>query len=256
MLAVKVERSLRSRMVAAILGMRWTTYMGMTVGEGIKSVLIEGGQVGAGGLALVQALGNFGIAVVFFGVAAAVSPRADRRGLRFRRHHGARLPPRRAEGAGAESRHLGRVGAGSPSRPPISSRTRSSTGRPDSRGAALEIVDDQFGEWASSYGKVQRYVPTTRLAFDAAGLTFIAVVLSLSLFVLDTSIAGPLVFLALFYRLSPRLQAAQQGYLQARTQVAWWHTWKEQYEAALAETDATDRHPPVRRARRASSSTT
>ena len=54
---------------------------------------------------------------------------------------------------------------------------------------------------------------------------------------LDTSIAGPLVFLALFYRLSPRLQAAQQGYLQARTQVAWWHTWKEQYEAALAETD-------------------
>ena len=50
-LAVKIERSLRSRMVAAILNMRWTSYMGMTVGEGLKSVLVEGGQVGAGGVA-------------------------------------------------------------------------------------------------------------------------------------------------------------------------------------------------------------
>ena len=73
-LAVKIERSLRSRMVAAILDVRWTSYMGMTVGEGLKSVLVEGGQVGAGGVAVVQALGNLAIAIVFLVVAAIVSP--------------------------------------------------------------------------------------------------------------------------------------------------------------------------------------
>ena len=236
-LAVKIERSLRSRMVAAILNMRWTSYMGMTVGEGLKSVLVEGGQVGSGGVAVVQALGNLGIAIVFLVVAAVVSPFLTGAVLIFGgltaliyRHVGKK--------AQALSRDISGVSARmSESATDLLTNAKfyRSTGLD---GRALEIVDGQFAEWATSYGKVQRYVPTSRLAFDATGLAFIGVVLSLSLFVLDSSIAGPLVFLALFYRLAPRLQAAQQGYVQAVTQVAWWYTWKEQYEAALAVADA------------------
>jgi ATP-binding cassette subfamily C protein len=236
-LAVKVERSLRSRMVAAILNMRWTSYMGMTVGEGLKSVLVEGGQVGSGGVAVVQALGNLGIAIVFLVVAGIVSPILTGAVLIFGgltaivyRHVGKK--------AQALSRDISGVSARmSESATDLLTNAKfyRSTGLD---GRALEIVDAQFAEWATSYGRVQRYVPTSRLAFDATGLVFIGVVLSLSLFALDTSIAGPLVFLALFYRLAPRLQAAQQGYVQAVTQVAWWHTWKEQYEAAMAVADA------------------
>lgn len=236
-LAVKIERSLRSRMVAAILNMRWTSYMGMTVGEGLKSVLVEGGQVGSGGVAVVQALGNLGIAIVFLVVAAVVSPFLTGAVLIFGgltaliyRHVGKK--------AQALSRDISGVSARmSESATDLLTNAKfyRSTGLD---GRALEIVDGQFAEWATSYGKVQRYVPTSRLAFDATGLAFIGVILSLSLFVLDSSIAGPLVFLALFYRLAPRLQAAQQGYVQAVTQAAWWYTWKEQYEAALAVADA------------------
>ena len=161
-----------------------------------------------------QALGNLGIAIVFLVVAAVVSPFLTGAVLIFGgltaliyRHVGKK--------AQALSRDISGVSARmSESATDLLTNAKfyRSTGLD---GRALEIVDGQFAEWATSYGKVQRYVPTSRLAFDATGLAFIGVVLSLSLFVLDSSIAGPLVFLALFYRLAPRLQAAQQGYVQA-----------------------------------------
>jgi ABC-type multidrug transport system fused ATPase/permease subunit len=235
-LAVKVERSLRSRMLAAILGMRWTEYMGITVGEGLKSVLVEGGQVGAGGLAVVQALGNLGIAIVFFVVAAVITPVLTAAVVIFGGFTAVvyRKVGRKAQALSRDLSGLSARLSESATDLLTNAKFYRSTGLD---GRAVELVDEQFADWASSYGRVQRYLPTTRLAFDAAGLGFIAAVLLVSLYVLDMSIAGPLVFLALFYRLAPRLQASQQAYLQARTQVAWWHTWKEQYDRALAAAD-------------------
>ena len=157
-----------------------------------------------------QALGNLGIAIVFLVVAAVVSPVLTGAVLVFGgltaliyRHVGKK--------AQALSRDISGVSARmSESATDLLTNAKfyRSTGLD---GRALEIVDGQFAEWATSYGRVQRYVPTSRLAFDATGLAFIGVVLSLSLFVLDSSIAGPLVFLALFYRLAPRLRPRSRG---------------------------------------------
>ena len=55
--------------------------------------------------------------------------------------------------------------------------------------------------------------------------------------ILGGSLAGPLVFLGLFYRLVPRLQQAQQAGLMARGEAPWWDSWKEHYEAAVAEAE-------------------
>lgn len=235
-LSAAVEQSLRSRMAAALLGMRWTDYLPLTLGEGIKSVLIEANQVGVGTLALVQALGNATIAAVFVAIALVVSPVMTAAVLVFGlvtallyRRAGQRAQEL-SRGLSAQSGEL----AESTTDLLSNAKFYRSTGLSN---RALARVDAQFANWARYYVRTQRYLPATRLGFDSAGLLFIGGVLVVSLVTLGNSLAAALVFLALFYRLAPRLQTAQQAVLQARTQAAWWHTWKRQYDAALAATD-------------------
>ena len=52
-------------------------------------------------------------------------------------------------------------------------------------------------------------------------------------------------FLALFYRLAPKLQQAQAGILGARVQASWWTTWKERYEGAIADVEPPSGTTPL-----------
>jgi len=235
-LQVEVERSVRSRTVKALLGMRWNDYMSIVVGEGIKSVLIEAERVGTGAMSLVMGIGSTAIVAAFLAVALVVNPVMTAAFMVFG-VFGVLLYRRvghRAQQASLElSNHSGEM-TESATDLLTNAKYYRSTGLQD---RVLARLDTQFADWARFLGRVRRYAPATRLAFDSVGLLFIGVVLAGTLVVLDNSIAGALVFLALFYRLTPRLQAAQSSLLEARIIVSWIHTWTAQYEAALAVAD-------------------
>ncbi len=231
-----VEESLRSRMTTALLDMAWPQFLHLSLGETGKSVLIESTQVAVGAQHIVNGIGFSAVAVAFIVVAAVISPLMTVATFGF----GAlmavvyRLVGRRGS---ESSRHLSVEGTEL-----IESTTdllgnakfyRSTGLRP----AALAGANAAFAEWKRLYVRVQRYAPSARLLFDTAGLLFIAAVLALALIASGASPLEPLVFLALFYRLAPRLQQAQQGMLGARVQSAWWRTWEERYNDAVREAE-------------------
>ena len=227
-----IEYSLRSRVVSALIKMRWTSYQRLEVGEGIKSVLVEGERVGFGAYALVQALGYSSVVAAFFVAAVLIDPVLTGAVMVFgvvtgliarRLGHRAQRLSRELSGRGTD---IGELTTDLLS----NAKFYRSTGLED---RVQALVDNQFSAWAQQYVRVRRHIPAARLAADSAGLLFIGLALGGALILSGNSIAGALVFVALFYRLAPRLQVAQQNFVQARTEAAWWHTWKENYDRAV-----------------------
>jgi ABC-type multidrug transport system fused ATPase/permease subunit len=232
-LQADVERSLRLRMTSALLGMRWTAYLKYSLGDTAKSILIEVSQIGTGILYLVQGIGYCAVAVVFIAVAFVISPIMTAATLVFGVITGLGYLPfgRRAHQRSREYSEQSAALTEATTDVLTNAKFYRSTGL---RSVALQRTDDEYGTWRQRFLRVQRYQPLTRLVFDTAALVFMAVVLGVTLFVADTSPLTPIVFLALFYRLAPKLQLAQQGLLMARSQGAWYSTWKQRYDEAVS----------------------
>ncbi len=235
-LQADVEESLRSRMTAALFAMAWPSYLHLSLGETGKSVLIEATQVGVGAHYIVSGVGYGVITAIFLAVAAVISPIMTLATVVF----GAAMAlVYRAAGrrAGDVSRHL----SGEASE--LTETTTDLLGnakfyRSTGLGEVASVrADSGYRAWKDLYVRVQRWPPTTRLVFDMAGLMFISGVLALSLLARKDSPLEPLVFLALFYRMAPKLQQTQSGLLGARVQGSWWITWKERYDAAIVDAE-------------------
>jgi ABC-type multidrug transport system fused ATPase/permease subunit len=231
-LQADVEESLRSRMTASLFGMAWPSFLQLSLGETGKSVLIEATQVGLGAQYFVNGLGYAAVTVGFVAVAAVISPALTAATIGFGAVMGLlyRFAGKRAQ---ESSRHLSLEAA------ELTETTTDlfgnakfyrSTGL---RGAAIERAAAGYAAWKRIFVRVQRWQPTTRVVFDAAGLIFISGILTITLLIQGQSPLEPLVFLALFYRLAPKLQQAQQGILNARAQGSWWSTWEERRAAAV-----------------------
>jgi ABC-type multidrug transport system fused ATPase/permease subunit len=229
-----LEASMRQRMTAALFAMRWTSYSSISFGDAAKSVLSDGQQVGTGINGLVSGLGYSTIALVFVVVAALISLELTAITVAFgvammvvyrmSGRHAARRGRKLSDQATAVTDLVEELFN--------NFKYYRSTGL---QAPAIERADCVYSEWRDDFVRVWRYQPATRLGFDVAGLTFIAGVLAIAVLVLGNSAADAFVFLALFYRLSPKLQLAQQGLLLAKAQGSWWIAWKERYDFARSQ---------------------
>ncbi len=91
-----------------------------------------------------------------------------------------------------------------------------------------------YEAWRRSFFMSQMYSVGSRYAFELLGLGFIAVFLGLSLRGQTEGVPAALVFLAVFYRLAPRLLTVQDSLFQARTYHSWFVTWEERRKLAEA----------------------
>lgn len=235
-LSQRLERGLRMRMMSALLNTRYSTYLHFSLGDAVKLVLTQGAQVGVGASAIVTALGNLTVVGAFIAMAAVISVPMTAITLGFgaltglssrflgRRaeHVSRRLTLRAAEIADLITELLSQH------------KYYRSTGRVT---AALGRAEELFTGWRDEAIVTQRYSPLSRVASEITGLFFLTGVLGVSLLVADTDPVEVLVFLALFYRLAPRLQGVQQSFLQARSQMPWWEGWLERYEECMAHAD-------------------
>jgi ABC-type multidrug transport system fused ATPase/permease subunit len=232
-----LEASLRSRMSRALFDMRWSAFATRSFGDTVKSLLTDGQAIGAGVSGMVSGLGYVTIAAVFVVIAAVISLEMTGATLVFGALVvlGYRVAGRRAQARSSKLSAQATVVTDLIEELFNNFKFYRSSGL---RRRALDRADTVYREWGHDFVRVWSYQPATRLGFDVAGLAFITAVLAIAVLVVGNSAAEAFVFLALFYRLAPRLQLAQQGLLIARAQSVWWTMWKERYDAAIAAAEA------------------
>jgi ABC-type multidrug transport system fused ATPase/permease subunit len=235
-LQATVEESLRTRASTALFRMRWTDYLRFSLGDTTKSVVTEGSEVGRGVQGLVSGLGNLLMAVVFVVVAFVVSVPMTIAILVF----GAgsmlvyRAAGHRAQRTGESlSEELAELTETATDLFGNAKFYRS-TGQ---REGALARARATYRRYREHFYRVLRYEPITRVSFDLAGIVFVSAILAVSIVVAGGSAAEALVLVALFYRLGPKLQFAQQGFIRARAQAGWWTSWKERFDTATKAKD-------------------
>jgi ABC-type multidrug transport system fused ATPase/permease subunit len=245
-----VEQSLRARITAALFQMRWTAYLRLSLGDATKSVLVEGAEIGRGVQAFISGLGNALIAAVFLIVAAAISLPLTLAILAFGcvgflvYRAAGRRAGHRGTSLSAQSEQLSEMTTETFG----NAKYHRSTGH---GGTALADSASAYARWRDELYRVLRYQPIARVSFDLAGIVFIAGILAFAVLVAGAAATEAIVLVALFYRLGPRLQAAQQGLLAARAQEAWWRSWKQRYDGAVADAEhreggvVIDRNPRI-----------
>jgi ABC-type multidrug transport system fused ATPase/permease subunit len=238
-LQAAVEESLRARITAALFGMRWTDYLRLSLGDATKSVVTEGMETGRGVQALVSGVGNLLIACIFVLVALAISVTMTVAIVVFGAASAlvyralGRRAQQMSESLSDQLTDVTEIATDLFG----NAKFYRSTGR---RGGAVARAQTAYARYRDDFYRVLRYQPITRVAFDLAGIAFVSAILAVSVFVAGGSLAEALVLVAMFYRLGPKLQFAQQGLIQARAQAGWWTSWKERFDAAI---DAEDHRP-------------
>ncbi len=231
-LRARVERLFRAEMSRALLSMEWTRYLSLREGDIGKSLIMEGFQIAAGTRFFIQGLGLCCVAVVFVFIALSVSVEMTcytlmfgacavlvHRALSAKGHAQADRLSELLSGIGQQVaeifNHLKFFrGSGR------SARARDEAGR-------------MFDSYARTFRVSQKRGELVRLFLELGAVFFITVFLWVMLKARGYSVAQALVFLAVFYRLTPRLASMQKSFYQARGALSFYWTWKQRRDMAV-----------------------
>jgi ABC-type multidrug transport system fused ATPase/permease subunit len=231
-----IEADLRRKMARALLDMPWLPFLEMRLGDIAKTTLLDGAQAAYGVINLLQAIGTAVVAVVFLAIALVLSPVMTVFTLLFGAV--AVLAYRRAAVRGG--RHTTEVSRST------DELTRETTevfgGFKYVRASGLteeawERMDELVGRVQESTLKSTLPQPTVRLLFEGGGVIFVAGFLAFSLLATSADIGTSLVFLAIFYRLTPRVTVMNDSLYMARVMLPWYASWKAVYQRAIAATE-------------------
>lgn len=234
----RVEVATRERMAGALLNVDWQRFITLRQGEIAKSLLMEGNQIAYGVRLFVTGVGTLFSALVFVVMAWWISPEMTGYTLAFGIAGGlvyraASQPVRRH--VEHLSSLLGTIGT----------KVTDVFGnlkffRASGRSSAAKAESEKiFREFADASYRSQIYSPALRAFFEVAALAFIAGFLYWRLFVAGDPAATVLIFLAVFYRLAPKILAVQDYFFQARTYLPWFESWHRRLDFAHS-----NRQPP------------
>jgi len=232
-LRTEIERRAREKMGYALLHMAWPAFLRMRLGDIAKAQIVEGLQMGVGTQLFVQSLGASLACVAYLAVALSISVEMTLYTLTFGLAVGV-LYVVLGSWARRHADELSRIASSVSER--VTDifqglkfiRATGMTAQAEHQSSAL------YDAWRHSYFASQLYAITLRQGFEALGLIFIAAFLLASLRGTSSTLPTALVFLAVFYRLAPRLLAAQDCLYQARTYHSWYVTWSTRLEIAEA----------------------
>ena len=235
-LRVRTERDMRGTLTDALLGMTWTSFHAMRLGDITKAIVAEGNNASLGLQVLLQATGNAMIALVFSITAVVLSPQLTLFTLTFAALIALcyRWINRHAEARSRElSAATSRIGEDTEDVFSTLKFVRST-------GAVAAAQDNA---WSLYQGfsrlsfRAHVLISSMRLIFEFGGVLFVAAVLFASMLAGNGLTATSLAFLALFYRLAPRLQAVQEQVLLSRTYRSWLVTWRSRLLSARENRD-------------------
>lgn len=235
----KIEETARVRMAKALLHMSWSRYLAMRLGDISKAMLAEGAQMGTGAHFFLQAAGAVLVVLCYLVVAVTISVKMTMFTLLFglvgvggyylawrgSRQHTEQLSDLMANIGDEVSSIFGNL------------KFFRATGRSREAGIKARQISRRY---ASTYFWGQIFNNLMRFGFEAGAIVFIAAFLAVAILVYREPIASSLIFLAVFYRLAPRLLAVQDGFFQARTFVPWYDTWCSRMKLAKSSRENHD----------------
>lgn len=216
----EAENSVRADLATALLHVQWSAVPRISIGETSSSMMVATGKIGQGYASLLQAGANVLVTLPFVGAAIAISPTLTLLTL----------------GAAASALAAYRAVA--------ARAARRSAELNETADALATAITETFGhlKYIRSSGMLERFVQrmlatfrsydeasfqavttglTSRASYELAGLTMVGAVLIGTVVSNGSVSVSTLVLLALFFRLSPRLQGAQTQLHLARLGAAW-----------------------------------
>lgn len=242
----ETERRAREEMGRALMQMSWPAFVSMRLGDIAQAQLNEGQQLGVAAHLVVQALGASLASAAYLAIALSISIQMTLYVLGFGI---VVVVLYRIIGPWAR-RHADELSSLASS---IGERVTDifhglkfirATGMSK---LAENKASELYEKWRFSYFASQLYTIGLRQGFEILGLVFIAVFLLMSLRGGAEELPTALVFLAVFYRVAPRLLAAQDALHQARSYHSWYLTWTERLKIAAAarETPTASAEPTL-----------
>jgi len=227
----RVETAMRQEMTDRLLGMEWSHFMRLRQGDISKAMVMEGMQVGTGAMYLVSAAGSLFAAGCYLIISFVMAPDLTFLALAFGALGGGVyvLGGRRVrKHADQLSQMVGDIGEKSAELFGNLKYFRATGGEQSLRARARELFDG----YGTTYLKSQIYAPALRGGIEILAALFIAGFIFYHLGVKQGSVAGIILFLAVFYRMVPRILNGQSFLFQARTYLTWLDTYEERLKLA------------------------
>jgi len=229
-----VERDVRRTSTSLLLGMRWSAFLALRLGDINASTLLAANQIAIGAHFFVRALGALlatgilvavsiviapalSLLVIVFGIAAAVLYRF---GARRAERHAAEL-----------TEHANSIGSTVTDVFANLKYFQSSGDVAASERQAAAVYDDYARSWFRS----QRTGPFVRLWFEVGATVLMAVVLGVILIAEGHLTPTAIASLAIFARIVPRITLAQEWWQNARVHLPWLVSWTTLADQARTE---------------------
>ena len=228
-----VESNLRRAITRALLDTPWLPFLEMRLGNITKVILLDGANVAIGLFNLLQAAGAMLIALAFIVISLAISVPLTAFTLAF----GAFAVVAYRSAAKRGGRHSAELTSAS------EELSREAT---EIFGAFKYVLASGLTEeaWRRTAALIERcrvtslnaMVPQTvvRLIYESGGILFVAAFLGFSLLAASVPIGTAVVFLAVFYRLAPRITVINDSLYTARMLYPWYEGWRTTYRTARA----------------------
>jgi ATP-binding cassette, subfamily C, bacterial len=228
----RLEARLRKELTGSLLRMKWSAFLMMRFDEMANSLMMESFQVGLGIRQFLIVTGSFLVAVTLGAIALLLSVRLTLYVVAFAALSFVVLKP---VGRRAEQYTRGWTAAALGIARQVSEvlgnlKFFRSSG---SSATAQGLFSQEYDEYATWYARIQISPYTTQLTYEVIGLAFLTTLLAVSLGT-STLSATTIVFLAIFFRLSPRVGDLQSGAVTLRVQFPWLVRWNERQAAADA----------------------
>jgi ABC-type multidrug transport system fused ATPase/permease subunit len=225
------ERRARADMAAVLLRMDWSSYLTLRHGDIQKAIMVEGAQIASGTLSLFQGIGAAVTASFYLVTALYMSLEMTLYTIAF----GAVIGIAYLWATKHVRKHFGHM---SSMMAALADQVTTVFGHlkffraSGHAGVAGARTDDLFGDYARASFRGQIYTPLLRTFFEGGAILFIALFLLWRVYWVQDSAAVTLIFLAVFYRLAPRLMSAQEGIFQARSYMPWFDSWRRRMDFA------------------------
>jgi ATP-binding cassette subfamily C protein len=227
----RVEAQLRKQLTRRLLSMEWSAFLLTRFGETASSLMAESSQLSAGVHQFLLLLGSLTVTSLFVVLALVVSVQLTALVLAFALvglfavrplgRHVERYTLRLTSVTGDIARSvldiLGNL------------KFFRSTG---SHRRAEELFSREYDEYARWFQRTESSPYAVRLAYELAALAFVVLVLVVSIHDEGRLSAETLVFLAIFWRLSPRVRDLQEGVVRLRVFFPWLAQWEQRLAVA------------------------